>query len=131
MVVWREVVMMRRGVVMVWRGVVMMRRGVVMTASMMEDPAMTASMMEDPVMTASTMEDPAMTASMTPHREKTGTSDEESDGDSTAETGLSRERLTSDSASSPLLSAPERGRMEEMQESTLDPEALKQSQKPC
>ena len=91
---------------------------------------MTALMMRALVLIA-LMRDLVLIALMTLHHEKTATSDEESDEDSMAETRLSREKTTSDSASSPLLSGPERRRGEEMQDVALDLEVPKQSLKPC
>ena len=98
---------------------------------MMRDPVLIALMWEAIVLIASMMRDPVLVVSMTLHHEKTATSDEESDEDSMAETRLSREKTTSDSASSPLLSGPERRRGEEMQDVALDLEVPKQSLKPC
>ena len=103
----------------------------VLIASMTRNPVLIASMLVDPVLIASMMRDPVLVVSMTLHHEKTATFDEESDEDSMAETRLSREKTTSDSASSPLLSGPERRRGEEMQDVALDLEVPKQSLKPC
>ena len=121
--------------------IALMMRDPVLIASMLVDPVLIASMTRNPVLIAlmweaivliaSMMRDPVLIASMTLHHEKTATSDEESDEDSMAETRLSREKTTSDSASSPLLSGPERRRGEEMQDVALDLEVPKQSLKPC
>ena len=131
--------------------IALMWEAIVLIASMLVDPVLIASMLVDPVLIASMtrnpvlialmweaivliasmMRDPVLIASMTLHHEKTATSDEESDEDSMAETRLSREKTTSDSASSPLLSGPERRRGEEMQDVALDLEVPKQSLKPC
>ena len=121
--------------------IALMWEAIVLIASMLVDPVLIASMTRNPVLIAlmweaivliaSMMRDPVLIASMTLHHEKTATSDEESDEDSMAETRLSREKTTSDSASSPLLSGPERRRGEEMQDVALDLEVPKQSLKPC
>ena len=111
--------------------IALMWEAIVLIALMLVDPVLIALMMRDPVLIASMMRDPVLVVSMTLHHEKTATSDEESDEDSMAETRLSREKTTSDSASSPLLSGPERRRGEEMQDVALDLEVPKQSLKPC
>ena len=121
-------------IALMWEAIVLialMMRDPVLIASMLVDPVLIASMLVDPVLIASMMRDPVLVVSMTLHHEKTATSDEESDEDSMAETRLSREKTTSDSASSPLLSGPERRRGEEMQDVALDLEVPKQSLKPC
>ena len=111
--------------------IALMWEAIVLIALMMRDPVLIALMWEAIVLIASMMRDPVLVVSMTLHHEKTATSDEESDEDSMAETRLSREKTTSDSASSPLLSGPERRRGEEMQDVALDLEVPKQSLKPC
>ena len=111
--------------------IALMMRDPVLIALMLIDPVLIALMLIDPVLIALMLIDPVLVVSMTLHHEKTATSDEESDEDSMAETRLSREKTTSDSASSPLLSGPERRRGEEMQDMALDLEVPKQSPKPC
>lgn len=121
-------------IALMWEAIVLIASMLVdpvLIASMTRNPVLIASMLVDPVLIASMMRDPVLVVSMTLHHEKTATSDEASDEDSMAETRLSREKTTSDSASSPLLSGPERRRGEEMQDVALDLEVPKQSLKPC